>query len=128
MLNQNAKCLAILDLVEQLLYQNSILDVVDGEGDISNKTGLSVPTFARIWENLCNLKDSSIDCNVILQIQYHPQNILLLDLLIEEINTHFSHDFRFQVVFQWIKNLCGEKGNPVKSFDPIIEQNFVFFL
>jgi uncharacterized protein len=104
---------------------------LDGEGEIHNKTRRSAfgtPTFDRIWENLCALKDSSIDAYVILRIHFHPENILFLGSLIEKINSNFSHDSRFQVVFQCIRNLGGENWNLVKHLNPITEEKLLYFL
>ncbi|WP_025147955.1 radical SAM protein [Bacillus sp. H1a] len=107
------------DLFSELTNLN-VLDyqiTLDGPSDIHNKTRLKANgggTFDKIWENLLEIKKSSAPVSILIRVHATPDNIMLLDPLIEDLRQEFISDPRFKVLFRAV----GHAGGPNdKTFD-----------
>jgi len=86
-------------------YHNSVRVRGDGKG-----------TFEKIWKNLTDLRDSSLDFKVILRIHFSKDNINIVDTLVDDLKEEFSHDNRFSFFFKSIAPLGGKNDSTLNCF------------
>ncbi len=65
-------------------------------------------SFAKIWENLLNLKKSKLVFEVIIRIHISHDNIKIIPDFLEEIYQAFGGDNRFQIFFKALAPLSKE--------------------
>lgn len=102
---------------------------IDGIEEIHNQTRKRADgkgTFETIWKNLLNLKSLSQNFHVMLRVHYTPKNLMKLPELIKMLNSDFSDDTRFSVIFKSVGRYGGENDEnitPVSREDEIIVEN-----
>lgn len=102
---------------------------IDGIEEIHNKTRKRADgkgTFSTIWQNLVNLKQLSEDFHIMLRIHYTPKSLMRLPELIKMLNSNFSDDNRFSVIFKSVGRYGGENDaniTPVSREDEITVEN-----
>lgn len=94
---------------------------LDGVGAVHNATRKRMnggETFDNIWSNLCAIKHSDIDINIVIRMHYHPTNVNDIEQLIDFVGTTFSGDHRFKANLQTIQHKGGENDGifPVFSW------------
>jgi uncharacterized protein len=73
-------------------------------------------TFDRIWKNLLNLKNSSLEFKVNIRVHFSKDNINVIGILIEALKETFSNDDRFRVFFKSIVPLGGKNDASLNCF------------
>jgi len=99
-------------------YQIS-LDGDQIEHDASRRQANGKGSFARIWNNLISFKKSQLDFEIELRLHITNTNIQSMEKLLLKVDQEFSHDHRFKLIFEKIKNLGGgiESSHPEKFID-----------
>lgn len=86
-------------------YHDSVRLRRDGKG-----------TFKRIWNNLVELKNSDLDFKVNLRIHFSKENIKLIDLFLNILNSNFGEDDRFRFFFKSLVPLGGKNDSSLNFF------------
>ncbi len=68
-------------------------------------------TFQVIWENLKQMKQTNLDFEVTLRVNFDNHNLPAMNDLIEMLADNFAHDRRFQVYFRPV-GCMGSKNDP----------------
>jgi uncharacterized protein len=92
---------------------------LDGWGDSHDRTRKRISgsgTFAQIWSNLCSLRRSKLDFQVLLRVHFSPANIDNVPTLVAAINRELR-DSRFRVHFHHIGHLGGPRDSTFEVFD-----------
>ncbi len=75
-------------------------------------------TFATIWKNLLDARNSDEEFSIILRLHFNPDTIEHLDPLINELRSEFIHDSRFKFFFKAIERLGGPNDKNIKILSP----------
>lgn len=111
--NMTTNGFLLSEIVATKLYMLGIRDFqvsLDGPREVHNKTRLRINktgSFDQIWENLLDLRNSTLLFSITLRIHVTPDNYQSLFILIEELKTYFGGDARFKVFFKAIADLGG---------------------
>jgi uncharacterized protein len=73
-------------------------------------------TFEKIWKNLMDLKNSSLDFKVMLRVHFSKDNVNVIDPLIKDIKENFCNDNRFHLFFKSIVPLGGKNDSSMNYF------------
>lgn len=103
------------ELFEELVSyrQNFYQITLDGFGehhDAVRRFANGRGTFARIWENLENIKNTDLDCEILVRVHVRRENIDHLPMLMRELGRLIGVDPRFRLDFEHVRNLGGEGG------------------
>lgn len=97
-------------------YQIS-LDGDEEQHNLTRKLISGRGSFAKIWANLLEMRNSSEKFTIALRVHVHRENIASVKDLLRRINTEFGADTRFVISLKAVWNGGGEG---VKSLDLIL--------
>jgi len=108
------------DLFEELLSYNQnffqiTLDGWQDAHDAVRKQAGGRGSFAKIWENLLNLKKVEGEFEIQLRIHVRHGNADSLRTLMSNISENFGSDQRFSLDFQHLRDLGGEGGKTIEQ-------------
>jgi uncharacterized protein len=87
-------------------YHDNVRSRRDGQG-----------TFEKIWNNLLELKCSSLDFTINLRIHFSKDNIDIVTTLINDLKEKFGNDNRFRFFFKSIVPLGGKNDSSLNCFN-----------
>lgn len=73
-------------------------------------------TFEKIWKNLLDLKNCSLDFNINLRVHFSKDNINVIGTLIDALKENFDNDNRFRIFFKSIVPLGGKNDSSLNCF------------
>lgn len=73
-------------------------------------------TFDKIWKNLLDLKNDSLEFKINLRVHFSKDNINVIGTLIEALKETFSNDDRFRFFFKSIVPLGGKNDDSLNCF------------
>ncbi|GHA18899.1 hypothetical protein GCM10008090_30690 [Arenicella chitinivorans] len=102
------------------------LDGIEEIHDSTRKKANGLGTFSTIWGNLVHLKKLPLEFHVMLRVHYTPLTFSKLPELVEMINTNFSDDSRYSVIFKSVGRYGGDDDiniTPISRADEILVEN-----
>lgn len=91
---------------------------LDGDQEQHNRTRVlasGAPTFARIWDNLIALRESTIPVRVMLRLHLTPENYESMRRLVLRLREELLVDSRFSINIQQIENLGGPNASAIRT-------------
>lgn len=100
---------------------------LDGIGSIHNNTRThikaSIDTFSKIWDNLLQIKSSSVSCRIMVRIHHHPNNMHNILELVNLLNETLFIDPRFFPFIEPISDFCGGYDVPYYTTKKHADEN-----